>query len=73
MTANDSRYQFHTKPVANPGAVVGGPGEKYRFTVLTEGLLRYEYAADGVFEDRASMFALFRDHPVPDFRVIEKE
>ena len=33
--------------------------------MLTDGLLRLEYSADGVFEDRASAFALFRDLPVP--------
>lgn len=56
-------------PVANSEAVV--IGEHYRITVLTEGLVRLEYAEDGVFEDRASTFALNRALPVPAFRVIE--
>ncbi|MGZ4625444.1 MAG: TIM-barrel domain-containing protein [Kineosporiaceae bacterium] len=54
-------------PVADPRAVV--QGDTYRITVLTDGLLRLEYAADGRFEDRASTFALSRRLPVPDFRV----
>ncbi|WP_395728239.1 TIM-barrel domain-containing protein [Nakamurella sp.] len=54
-------------PVADPGAVVRG--EKYRITVLTDGLLRLEYADDGAFEDRASEFALHREQPVPPFVV----
>ncbi|WP_433618485.1 TIM-barrel domain-containing protein [Dactylosporangium sp. CA-139114] len=62
-------YPMSTRPVADPAAVVRG--ERYRITVLTEGLVRLEYAEDGVFEDRASTFALNRCLPVPDFRVLE--
>ncbi|EJU04346.1 hypothetical protein DACRYDRAFT_114691 [Dacryopinax primogenitus] len=57
-------------PVADPAAVV--QGDHWRFTILTEGVLRYEYAPDGVFEDRASTFAVRRKLPVPKFRVIGK-
>ena len=45
-------------------------GEKYRITVLTEGLIRLEYSEDGVFEDRATQFAFFRDFPKSDYRVV---
>lgn len=65
------RYTFPRKPVANPKAIV--QGEKYRLTVLTEGVLRYEWAEDGQFEDRASTFALFRDLPVPGLKVTETD
>ncbi|KZT58930.1 glycoside hydrolase family 31 protein [Calocera cornea HHB12733] len=58
-------------PVADPAAVI--QGDKFRFTVLTEGVLRYEYAPDGVFEDRASTFAVRRKLPVPQFRVLGKD
>lgn len=58
---------FPIKPVANPQAVVSGTN--YRFTVLADGLLRYEWASDNVFEDRASTFAVVRDLPVPQFEV----
>ncbi|KAM3076033.1 hypothetical protein ACMFMG_006454 [Clarireedia jacksonii] len=64
------RSHFPVHPIANSQAVVGGSSNKYRFTVLTDGLLRYEWAPDSIFEDRASVFALHRAHPVPDFRVI---
>lgn len=61
------RSTFATRPIAPAAAIVSG--EKYRFTVLTDGLLRYEYAADGIFEDRASTFAINRDlGSVPDFQ-----
>jgi len=67
----DSRYRITSRPVADPAAVI--QGDRFRITVLTAGLLRLEYADDGVFEDRASAFALFRDLPVPVFRVTETE
>ncbi|OCK75121.1 glycoside hydrolase family 31 protein [Lepidopterella palustris CBS 459.81] len=60
-----SRYDFPTSPVAHPGAIVAG--DKYRFTVLTDGLIRYEWADDGKFEDRASTFAICRKLAVPDY------
>ncbi|MBM2620324.1 hypothetical protein JIG36_32905 [Actinoplanes sp. LDG1-06] len=56
-------------PVADPQAVVRG--DRYRITVLTDGLVRLEYAEDGVFEDRASTFAVNRRLPVPEFRVLD--
>ncbi|CEL02305.1 hypothetical protein ASPCAL03476 [Aspergillus calidoustus] len=66
------RYTFAQTPLAHPEAIVGGTdGSKYRFTVLADGLLRYEYAVDGHFEDRASVLAVNRRLPVPEFRVKE--
>jgi alpha-glucosidase (family GH31 glycosyl hydrolase) len=67
----DSRYRITTRPVAEPAAVI--QGDRFRITVLTAGLLRLEYANNGAFEDRASAFALYRDLPVPDFRVTETD
>lgn len=58
-----------TSPVARPEAVLQGP--TWRITVLTDGLLRLEWAPDGVFEDRASTLALHRDLPLPRFEVRE--
>ena len=62
-------YRLPSRPIAAPDAVVRG--EHFRISVLTDGLLRLEYAADGRFEDRASTFALNRDLPVPAFRVVD--
>src|SRR6195952_1931167 len=67
----DSRFRVAARPVADPAAVVRG--DRFRITVLTAGLLRLQYAGDGVFEDRASAFGLFRDLPVPDFRTVETD
>ncbi|KAB8264331.1 putative alpha-xylosidase [Aspergillus pseudonomiae] len=65
------KYVFPTKPKANLKAIISGP--KYRFTVLTDRLLRFEWAEDGQFEDRASTFAINRDLPVPEFRIIDND
>jgi len=52
-------------PVADPKAtVVAGHA---RFTVLTPQLIRMEWAADGKFEDHASLVFLNRMLPVPRF------
>jgi glycosyl hydrolase family 31 len=61
------KYQFPCEPVANAESCVIGP--QYRFTMLDDKVLRYEWSADGVFEDRASTFAINRKFPKPEFRV----
>ncbi|KAK5246282.1 hypothetical protein LTR40_012043, partial [Exophiala xenobiotica] len=63
-------YHFESKPVAQPEAVVSGP--HYRFTVLTDRVIRYEWSHDGKFEDRASTFAINRNLPPPKFQVVER-
>lgn len=67
----DHVYSKQMKPKADERAVV--QGSCYRFTVLTSQLIRMEYAADGVFEDRPTQVVWNRDFDVPDFRVIEDE
>jgi len=52
-------------PVADPKAVVIVGNA--RFTVLTPQLIRMEWAADGKFEDHASLAFLNRRLPVPKF------
>ena len=64
-----SHLRVDATPLAHPESVVRG--DRWRFTVLTDGLVRAEWSDDGVFEDRASTFALHRDLPVPPFRVVE--
>ncbi|WP_051324812.1 glycoside hydrolase family 31 protein [Candidatus Solirubrobacter pratensis] len=67
----DSHLRLDTSPVAHPDAVV--QGDRWRITVLAAGLVRLEWADDGVFEDRASTFALHRDLPVPRFELSDGE
>lgn len=56
-------------PVANPAAVVTSGNA--RFTILTPQLIRMEWAADGKFEDHASMVFLNRNLPAPKFSNLE--
>ena len=68
--ARRARYCFDTDPVADAAAVV--QGDKYRFSVLTDGVLRCEWAEDGVFEDRPSAFAIRRRFAVPEWSLREE-
>ena len=45
-------------PLADPQAVIRG--ETYRITMLTDRLVRLEYAQDGQFRDAATQTALNR-------------
>ncbi len=65
----DDRFRLPTSPVARPEAVLRG--DRWRVTVLADGLVRLEWSDDGRFEDRASTLALHRDLPLPDFAVTE--
>ena len=57
-------------PKADPAAtVVCGNA---RFTVLTDRLIRMEWAADGIFEDRASLAIINRRLPVPAFKAVRQ-
>lgn len=53
------RFQWETRGKALADNIV--KGKKYRFTVLTSRLIRMEYDADGVFEDRATQSFFYRD------------
>ncbi len=64
-------YRLGGQPVAAAGAVVAG--DTYRCTVLTDGLLRLEYATDGDFVDRPSSFATNRELPVPEYQVLDRD
>ncbi len=44
-------------------------GDKYRITILSESLIRFEYNEEGKFEDRPTEFALNRDFEVPTMGV----
>ncbi len=40
-----------------------------RFTVLTPQMIRMEWSADSIFEDRATLTIVNRELPVPDFKI----
>ena len=62
-------YKLKVRPQARKENIV--QGDCYRITLLTEGLVRLEYSEDGIFEDRATQFALYRDFPETDFRTVK--
>ena len=64
-------YKVETRPVAVQDNVI--QGEHYRITMLTEGLVRLEYSEEGIFEDRATQLAFYRDFPKTNYRVIRTE
>ena len=52
---NSKRFSWPVHPVAQAENCVSG--KCYRFTVLTDRLIRMEYDPAGIFEDRASQAA----------------
>lgn len=61
-------FKFNlSRAIANPENVI--KGQKYRFTVLTERLIRLEYNEDGIFEDHPTELVWFRNFPKPKFEV----
>lgn len=62
---------LNIKPVAQKEAMV--TGDKYRFTILTDCLIRMEYQEEGLFVDEPTQTVICREFPVPDYRVIEKK
>jgi len=46
-------------------------GHKYRITILSERLIRFEYDENGVFFDHPTEFARFRNFDVPKYQVEE--
>lgn len=65
LSAFSGLYAQKNNPVAAPEAVVVCGNA--RFTVLTDRLIRMEWAQDGAFEDRASLAVVNREMPVPAF------
>ena len=66
-----ARIGLFGDPVADPAAVLVRGNA--RFTVLTDRLLRLEWAPDGRFEDRSSYAFPTRHGPVPPFRLDERD
>ncbi len=60
---------FKLTPKSKEAAII--QGDKWRFTILTDRLIRIEYNEDGIFEDRATQVVIDRDFDVPKFTVNE--
>lgn len=57
--------------IANEKAIF--QGEKYRITILSELLIRFEYAEDGIFLDRPTELVINRKFELPQMEVDEDE
>ena len=61
-----SQFEFdYSKSMANSNNII--QGNKYRFTVLSQGLIRLEYNENGIFEDRPTSFAWYRNMPFVNY------
>ena len=48
-------------------------GKRYRFTILTERLIRLEYNPNGLFEDRPTQKVIYRKFPKVNFQISQSE
>lgn len=72
MSALEKHFKIdYARAKSNEQAII--KGSNYRITVLSEQLIRLEYSEDGVFEDRPTEFALYRDFGVPKFKLEEDD
>lgn len=61
----------YIKAKARPENII--QGEYFRFTILSERLIRLEYSENGIFVDRPSQLALYRDNDKVNFEKQENE
>ena len=67
----DQNWKVQVHPEAKKENIL--QGDKYRITLLTEGLIRLEYSEEGIFEDRATQCVWNRDFPEVKFSYEETE
>ncbi len=70
MASMDEHFKLnYTHNKAKDNAIF--KGEKYRITILTERLIRFEYSEEGVFYDGLTERVINRDFNVPQYNVKE--
>ena len=65
------QFKLGYNPKSNEEATI--KGEKYRITILTDRLIRFEYNDNGFFEDRATELVINRNFTSPKFKKVETE
>ncbi len=65
----NKRYQWPVTPQADSHNIV--TYKNWRFTLLTDRLIRMEYDPQRIFEDRASQTAFHRDFPKVEFKATQ--
>lgn len=71
MEKDRTKQRLYSRPIAQEKAIICG--KKYRFTVLTDCLIRMEYQEDGLFTDEPTQTVICREFPLSAFEVIESE
>lgn len=71
--ANVSNYYIESKDKLISDKELYIIGNKYRFTVLSPRLIRLEYSADGIFEDRPTALVINRSFPKVNYSITESE
>lgn len=71
MSNVPERFNWHTDGKADKRAVFSG--RNYRFSFITDRLVRIEWDPKGKFEDRASQSFFYRNQPVPEFNATVDE
>lgn len=60
-----------SKALPNPRCII--QGNKYRFTILTERVIRLEYSETGIFENSPSQLVWYRNFDRPNYNVINNQ
>ncbi|MBP3921098.1 MAG: DUF5110 domain-containing protein [Bacilli bacterium] len=63
------QFRVGKNSTANQKSII--QGNKYRITILTERLVRFEYNENGIFEDRATVNIFNRKFDIPKFDVMQ--
>ena len=72
MNTVGSHYVKNYKDtISNKESII--QGKKYRFTILTERLVRLEYSPTGVFEDKPTQRVISRKFKKPNFTISQSE
>ncbi len=70
--ATMSNYFVNSKKlIADSSSIV--KGQKYRFTILSDILVRLEYSESGVFEDRATQRVICRSFDKVNYNIVETD
>lgn len=65
------QFKFNLdKAKTNPKSIVRG--DKYRFSILTESLIRLEYSSDSKFNDLPTEIIWYRNFESPNFEIIDE-
>lgn len=64
-------YQIQAEPACRKENIV--EGACYRISILTEGLVRLEYAEHGIFEDRPTQMVWNRNLGACDYQIVDTE